>query len=736
MEYYAHSARDGFPAQLYADHINDVRKDAEKNAADAGRYCVLDAELMKTVVRDSACFHDLGKLLNENQKTLHKKDCKEKLPVNHADAGAAFFKGQTGDNGISTLLVYSHHRGLPDIPSEENYRITYLRDKDKSVRDLVDKQLEQLVQIHTSLTGRGLPANELMEAKGNVAVLVRMMLSCLADADHSDTARHYGKYPKDQSAPLLNAQERLDMLNEYISQFKQTDERSMLRSEMYTSCRDSSVQANICACDSPVGSGKTTAVMANLLRRAIHRKARRVFVTLPFTNIISQSVKTYRDALVLPGENPEDVVAELHHRADFESEEARAFSSQWKAPIIVTTATAFFETIASNKPATLRKLHELPGSVIFVDEAHAALPVKLLPLAWEWMQILAEEWNCYWVLASGSLVKFWEIEELTKTKRFIPQIVNDDLRNKLAQYEHKRIVFSYIASPLSKDDLVERVISSPGPRLLIMNTVQSAGVMAEMICRKYQPSVDLITIKKEHVLHLSTALCAEDRESVIEEVKTRLSDQNDTDWTLVATSCVEAGVDFSFRTGFREIASLLSLLQAAGRVNRNGNYADAEIFSFAMQDDPTLSKNPGLSDSSYVLTRYFQRQKQIAPELSTQAIIDETRRVSKDYSELLSAEKNNCFEKVETGFKVIDDNSVIVIADSELKQKIRFGQCDWREIQKKGISVRKKWVQEMRLPKLLNDTELYDWNMSYDRFLGVMAGRLEYQNALNGFLAP
>ena len=474
--------------------------------------------------------------------------------------------------------------------------------------------------------------------------------------------------------------------------------------------------------------------MAHLLNQAIQRKSRRIFVILPFTNIITQSVKVYRNALVLPGEKPEDVVAELHHRADFESEEARAFSSQWRAPIIVTTATAFFETIASNRPAALRKYHELPGSVIFVDEAHAALPVKLLPLAWEWMQILADEWNCYWVLASGSLVRFWDIEELTTKKRFVPQIVDDNLRNRLAQYEHRRIDFSYIANPLSKEDLAERVLSSPGPRLLIMNTVQSAGVMAEILSRHYRASADKTAIQTEHVLHLSTALCPDDRETVIEKIKRRLSDSSKKDWTLVATSCVEAGVDFSFRTGFRESASLLSLLQAAGRVNRNGVFSDSKIWTFSMQDDPLLSINPMLSDSVYILERYFEKKQQISPELSTLAIIDEIRKAGKEYDSLLSAERNNCFEKVEAEFNVIEDNSVLVIADNELKQRIRYGQCNWRDIQKKGISVHRKWVQDMHLTKLLNDAEIYDWNLAYDCSLGIMAGRLQYLEFKDGNL--
>jgi len=122
-------------------------------------------------------------------------------------------------------------------------------------------------------------------------------------------------------------------------------------------------------CEAPVGTGKTTAVMAHLLRAAQERGLRHIFVVLPFTNIIRQAVKVYRNALVLDGENPEEVVAELHHLADFEAVETRHMAALWRAPIIVTTAVQFFETLAGNHPARLRKLHELPGSAVFVTKS-------------------------------------------------------------------------------------------------------------------------------------------------------------------------------------------------------------------------------------------------------------------------------------------------------------------------------------------------------------------------------
>ena len=188
------------------------------------------------------------------------------------------------------------------------------------------------------------------------------------------------------------------------------------------------------------------------------------------------------------------------------------------------------------------------------DEAHNALPIKLLPLAWRWLNVLADEWSCYWVLASGSLVRYWELDRLKEIGMAQPKVtelVRYDLRNQLMAYEQNRIAFLNKESPVSRRDLIEWVANSPGPRLLILNTVQSAAVIASDMAQKYGRGC---------VEHLSTALTPEDRSKTIKRIKQRLKDTSDRDWTLVATSCVEAGVDFSFRTGFREMSSLLSLL--------------------------------------------------------------------------------------------------------------------------------------------------------------------------------
>lgn len=408
-----------------------------------------------------------------------------------------------------------------------------------------------------------------------------------------------------------------------------------------------------------MGSGKTTAIMAHLLSQAKKRNLRRIFVILPYTNIIRQSVTKYRETLVLPGENAEEVVAELHHRADFENEDVRHLTALWKAPIIVTTAVAFFETLASNNPATLRRLHELPGSAIFVDEAHAALPVKLLPVAWRWMNIYANEWGCYWVLASGSLSRFWKIPEITTKKFtvFVPEVINNELRRRLSSYEYKRVNYKFELQPKTTPELAEWIMKFKGPRIIILNTIQSAAVLADYLKSNYG---------EKYVEHLSTALTAKDRERTIDIVKERLNDKFDNDWTFVATSCVEAGIDLSFKVGFRELGSLSSLLQAAGRVNRNGADDAAEMWTFCICEDGKLKLNPGLKNAAKVLGSYIEKGIDIVPELTTKSISDEIALygMSGKYEKIIKNEDYQNFPLVENEFKVIESNTCLACSTS------------------------------------------------------------------------
>lgn len=260
-------------------------------------------------------------------------------------------------------------------------------------------------------------------------------------------------------------------------------------------------------------------------------------------------------------------------------------------------------------------------------------------------------------------------------------------------------------------------MKTDGPRLLIMNTVQSAAVLADDICREYG---------RRHVEHLSTALLPKDRANTIDIIKHRLEDKSDKDWVLVATSCVEAGMDFSFRTGFREMASLFSLVQVAGQINRNGEYKEAEIWSFRMQDDAMISKNPSVKLSAEILENYFREGREITPELCTDSIEKELKQGSslQDTSKnLLNDERCQNFKSVRDGYKIIACKTVPVIVDKQLAEQIKQGYGTWRDIQKESIAIYENKIGEWKLETIVEG--LYMWRLHYDKFLGYMAGVLK-----------
>ncbi|MDR3110267.1 MAG: CRISPR-associated endonuclease Cas3'' [Planctomycetaceae bacterium] len=731
MMYYAHSPKPkkNIPAQSYTAHVNNVVCRAVAAAGEVSRYAKLDGENLQAAVKQAALFHDLGKLDTENQKVLSGNKKAKSLPVQHTDAGAAYFFEDTHLSLFSAAAIQAHHIGYPDFIDEELKQEDAFRDTgfckfaQTSVRERTDKTLDSLVATHQSAVTDNVSV-ACNEIKGNRQIFLRLLLSCLADADHTDTAVHYGEYPKTEPRIELRPAERLKKLDAYVASLGKTDDaRSQLRREMYDTCRDSQTESPINSCDSPVGSGKTTAIMANLLHEAERRGLRRIIVVLPFTNIITQSVATYRKALCLDNENPEEVVAELHHRADFQNAESRHLTSLWHAPVIVTTAVAFFETLASNTPSALRRLHQLPGSAIFVDESHAALPPHLLPLAWKWINIYAAEWSCYWVLASGSLCRFWQIDEIAqKGKWDIPELINDDLRTRLSQYENRRIEYHHDLQPKDTGELAAWITSFPGPRLVIMNTVQSAAVLADYFAKQYG---------FDKVEHLSTALTPIDREKTINRVKERLSRGKhyqkkykvDTDWTFIATSCVEAGVDISFRTGFRELGSTVSLLQTAGRVNRENEYSDSQIWTFKVAEGGLLKTHPMLKDAADILQKYFEHGVSIEPKLSTQSIKDEIILGGKvaPFKKLLAAETCQRFPTVEKDFKVINTDTRMVVVDKNITERIKhYEKVMPQEIQKNSVMIWGYKLTELNLPEICEG--IYEWNLAYDDFLGYMAG--------------
>lgn len=730
-EYLAHSGRKKppVPPQKYADHVFNVLRRVDENVSSLVMYYRGDVTFFRETVRAAALFHDLGKLDEQFQRILT-TNAKEATP-NHVDAGTGYLIERNLVE--AAFLVYAHHIGLQSIPEERAKAELFLRDAD--LFEQTNRRLQEFKSRHDSCSLPDVPDGRHLQSDWT-GLTRRIALSCLVDADHGDTAANYRKVlPTSRPAPRWK--ERLVALDKYVQDLQSQEgegERSSLLRDIYQSCRDADTGPSFYTCDSPVGTGKTTAVMAHLLRTAINKKLRHVIVVLPYTNIIKQTVDVYRKALVLPGENPHEVVAEHHHQADFEAEDTRHVATLWQSPIIVTTAVQFFETIASNYPSRLRKLHELPRSGVFIDETHAAIPNSLWPQTWRWLMELAEAWKCHFVLASGSLPRFWELRDMIDVPEKLPDLVNQKLRKRALRYEQKRVHAIRHRDVLDIPGLERLIASTPGPRLVIMNTVQSAAVIADYLAKKYYGENYSINIDASSVLHLSTSLTPEDREVIVEAVKRRLAlsfGHSGRDFTLVATSCVEAGLDFSFRSAFRERASTSSLIQIGGRVRRRNEDFEPMLIDFKIEDE-FINRHPAFSLSSQILEKLFDEGR-IGTDSPSDLVTEALRRelmsdTNAKYELIKQKETDGDYPEVAKLYKVISENTRLVVVDPRLIKKLEEGEnVSSRELNRKSVQI---WTDKLTKTcafPIEGFPGIFGWpEEDYDKvFLGYMKGMLQ-----------
>lgn len=724
MQPLAHSARpqENIPAQPYRDHVARVARLSFRFAQLATMRWVGDRAACCNAIRAAALVHDLGKLDIDNQNALNAWPLM-RLPFGHQDAGVRHLIDR--QQFTPAVLVYSHHAGLPDFPAERvkgRYAFRPLPDSAEwSTAMRTDRFLSEYVRIHSE----HLPASsDLGPVSRWSSVAWRIALSCLVDADHTDTAEHYSRQRLPRP-PRRRWRERLVALDRYVCQLGGSAEadlgRNALRSLVYTAARDIDPTGALYECDSPVGTGKTTAVMAHLLRVAEVRRLRHIFVVLPYTNIIDQAVDVYRAALTLDGENPEQVVAAHHHQADFESPGTRHLATLWDCPITVTTAVQFFQTLASSRTGSLRKLHELPGSAIFIDEAHASIPSHLWPVTWKWLTELIRDWGCHSVLASGSLARFWTDSRFCAPATQLPNLLRGDLRNDLARAESRRIRYARRPSALTLEDLITFLQGLEGPRVVVLNTVQSAAVIA----RAYRKSGG-------EVLHVSTALAPRDRRYVLAEVRRRLDLGHDPNWTLIATSCLEAGVDFSFRTGVREIGATSSLVQLGGRANRHGIpcWGVSTVWSVSLKDS-RLTSNPSIRHSSQVLDGLFRDgsvETINASDLCTAALQREMGEadILAGAERIVKADLVGKYREVSELYRVIDEDSVKAVIDSGLADCIENCEpINPYTLSAATVQIRRNKIKAFKLVPLAVSDDLFRWTLPYDPdFLGYMEGVL------------
>ena len=350
----AHSPpRDDASGDPYERHVRAVRQGARERAQEMLRYASNPPPGLLEAIESAATFHDLGKLDPDIQAVL-RKGRGSRLKWDHIDAGVAHLSAN--QDWMAAWLVRAHHGpGLPQKiehfdPDGLGRRLRGRRN-DHVRKERHDEQIERtesLIRHYLKVHEAAVDNRPVTKRRPIHGLAMRLALSCLVDADHADSAFFDTGQPP-PSAPEPRWEERLSTLREYVrglpvGETEAERLRNRRRTEFFNACLESRVDNHLVSCVGPVSLGKTTAVAAYLIRRAEQEKLRRLIIVAPFTNILTQTAEGLRKALVLPGENPFDVVVEHHHRADFSNIGDRELAVLWRAPLVLTTAVSFFRS--------------------------------------------------------------------------------------------------------------------------------------------------------------------------------------------------------------------------------------------------------------------------------------------------------------------------------------------------------------------------------------------------------
>ena len=654
----AHGATDEHPeGQSIEAHLKGTGELAETFAAEFG--AAANGKLCGLA-------HDIGKYSDEFQLRLRggKK-------VDHATAGAIeCFKIKAA---FEAVCVIGHHSGLPnvghkdaDTTESQTFFGRKLRAEQGGIPDYRKNWNGHIAlpQDYFRPSGRGFAT----------AFYIRMLYSCLVDADYIDTETFMnGDAGRGNYEPLSAL---CDKLTAYISKWNNpTREIDILRQKILNSCIEkASAPRGIFSLTVPTGGGKTVASMAFALNHAVANSMKRIIYVIPYTSIIEQNAKVFRDILGQENvvEHHSSVSYELSENADELEYRSALATENWDAPVIVTTAVQFFESLYANRSSKCRKLHNIANSVIIFDEAQMIPSNNLRPCVAAIAE-LVRAYNATAVLCTATQPAIDEmLLEYSKKESVVELCPDVD-----GMFEKFRRTSFEKEGRLTTDELVSR-LESQQQVLCIVNTRKFAQEVYEAL-----PS--------EGRFHLSTLMCPVHRKQKLDEIRERL--KSGKTCRVVSTSLIEAGVDVDFPRVFREMAGLDSILQAAGRCNREGKRSAESSIVTVFESENKVNKLIAVNrDAAEETVRdWTQPNTTSTIERYFKAYRDFLR--NDDKSGVIAASEkgiSGCglpFEWIAKEFKLIDQNTFTVYISvgegKELISRLREGERS-RELYRKA----------------------------------------------------
>ncbi|MCR1837496.1 CRISPR-associated helicase Cas3' [Pasteurella caecimuris] len=574
--YYAHSTESFSESQwqILQNHLYQVAEMAANFACFFGS---------QEIARNTAKLHDLGKYTEAFDRRLRGGPS-----VDHATAGAKIAVERWGGAGkMMAFCIAGHHAGLANGNGEGDNRRTLAQRLalafGKDIPEL-DPVWQQEIMLPEKMPAPPLKADA-HHKWFSYAFFTRMLYSCLVDADFLDTEAFYAsvehKAMQRGGYPDLHALQQ--RFNAFIESFRvsakqaamtESEQRRAELNRLRSNILDHAVaqageQPGLFTLTVPTGGGKTFTSMAFALEHAKRYGMRRVIYVIPFTSIIEQNAAEFRKAFGDLGE-----ASVLEHHSTFDNtklknqhskDKLRQASENWDMPVIVTTAVQFFESLFADRSSRCRKLHNITGSVIILDEAQM-LPLNLLLPVMQAIKELAQNYRCSVVMCTATQPAVQTEHGFYRGFENVREIAP----NPTALFAQLRRTTVQHIGLQTDADLLEK-LGQHSQMLIIVNNRRHA--------RELYDNAKLL----DGVFHLTTLMCAKHRTQMLETIRDRL--KNGESCRVIATSLIEAGVDVDFPLVMRAEAGLDSVAQAAGRCNREGKRLAEESFVWIFQPE-------------------------------------------------------------------------------------------------------------------------------------------------------
>jgi len=584
MRFFAHTAEDDQGNRLPEDkwqplseHLRNVARLAREFATPLG--LAAEGEL-------AGLLHDVGKYAERFQARLRNPAIHG---INHWAAAAA--QASAMKAWAVAFAADGHHTGIPalnDNTTGISLRQTVAKFNSPETRpELTGQCPESLADLLDRLANDKLKIPSFLPVpiadRFAEALRARMVFSCLVDADFLDTEQHFNASQAGlRAVPELQPEQALAALERDLQSKSSDGPVNALRRQLLQDCLNAAeMRPGLFTLTAPTGSGKTLSSLAFALKHiARHnsalplndfRRFRRVVVVIPYTSIIEQTAQVYRKlfeeafgpdyvlehhSAVAPRERKEDAGRDAE---DERLRRARLAAENWASPLVVTTNVQFFESLFSNRPSDCRKLHNIGRSVVLFDEVQT-LPPRLVPSLLSAVRLLTRDYGATAVFMTATQPAFaaagpalpydWQPVEISSN----PAAMAETLKR-------TRIELPAPNATLAWPELAQR-LTAEIQSLCVVNTTKDARELFRLV-KENNP---------DGAFHLSARLCPAHRQEKLAEIRRRLDPKASQPCRLVSTQLIEAGVDVDFPVAFRALGPLDSIIQTAGRCNREGRH--------------------------------------------------------------------------------------------------------------------------------------------------------------------